>query len=55
MPMPFKPNYRLQRSDRNRVKELKQQKKLARRAEASEKRKAEREQEAKPADDSGTR
>ena len=31
--MPFKPNYRLQRADRQRAKEEKQQKKLARRAE----------------------
>ncbi|HEY3916410.1 MAG TPA: hypothetical protein VGL83_01395 [Stellaceae bacterium] len=37
--MPFKPNYRLQRADRQRAKEEKQQKKLLRRAErvASEK------------------
>jgi hypothetical protein len=41
--MPYRPNYRLQRSDRNRAKELKKQEKLARRAEASEKRKAARE------------
>jgi len=40
--MAFKPNYRMQRSDRNRAKELKQKEKLARRTEASEKRKAER-------------
>ena len=40
--MAFKPNYRMQRSDRSRAKELKKQEKLARRAEASEKRKAER-------------
>ena len=32
-PMPFKPNYRLQRADRQRAKEEKQQKKLIRRAE----------------------
>ncbi len=31
--MPFKPNYRLQRADRQRAKEEKLQKKLARRAE----------------------
>jgi hypothetical protein len=31
--MPFKPNYRLQRADRQRAKEEKQQKKLLRRAE----------------------
>lgn len=30
--MPFKPNYRLQRADRQRAKEEKQQKKLLRRA-----------------------
>lgn len=45
--MPFKPNYRMQRADRNRAKDLKKQEKLARRAEASEKRKAEREQQPK--------
>lgn len=31
--MPFKPNYRMQRADRKRAKELKQQKKIQRRAE----------------------
>ncbi len=31
--MPFKPNYRLQRADRHRAKEEKQQKKALRRAE----------------------
>lgn len=31
--MPFKPNYRLQRADRQRAKEEKHQKKLLRRAE----------------------
>lgn len=31
--MPFKPNYRMQRADRQRAKEEKLQKKLARRAE----------------------
>ncbi|HKT19665.1 MAG TPA: hypothetical protein VJR47_16565 [Stellaceae bacterium] len=31
--MPFKPNYRMQRADRQRAKEQKQQKKLQRRAE----------------------
>jgi hypothetical protein len=41
--MAFKPNYRMQRADRNRAKDLKKQEKLARRAEASEKRKAARE------------
>jgi len=31
--MPFKPNYRMQRADRQRAKEEKQQKKIQRRAE----------------------
>ncbi len=31
--MPFKPNYRMQRADRKRAQEQKQQKKLERRAE----------------------
>jgi hypothetical protein len=31
--MPFKPNYRMQRADRKRAQEIKQQKKLERRAE----------------------
>lgn len=31
--MPFEPNYRMQRADRKRAQEQKQQKKLARRAE----------------------
>jgi hypothetical protein len=52
--MPFKPNYRMQRSDRNRAKELKKQEKLARRTEASEKRKAEREQQTKAPDEPET-
>jgi hypothetical protein len=38
--MPFKPNYRMQRSDRERAKEQKQQKKLERRAEKVAQRKA---------------
>jgi hypothetical protein len=38
--MPFKPNYRLQRADRQRAKEEKQQKKLLRRAERDAKEKA---------------
>ena len=38
--MPFKPNYRMQRTDRLRAKEQKQQKKLARRAEKAAQRKA---------------
>jgi len=38
--MPFKPNYRMQRSDRMRAKEQKQQKKLERRAEKVAQRKA---------------
>jgi len=38
--MPFKPNYRMQRSDRERAKEQKQQKKLERRAEKTAQRKA---------------
>jgi hypothetical protein len=38
--MPFKPNYRLQRADRQRAKEEKQQKKLLRRAERDASQKA---------------
>lgn len=38
--MPFKPNYRMQRNDRERAKELKLQKKLERRAEKTAQRKA---------------
>ena len=38
--MPFKPNYRMQRSDRERAKEQKLQKKLERRAEKVAQRKA---------------
>jgi hypothetical protein len=38
--MPFKPNYRMQRNDRERAKEQKQQKKLERRAEKTARRKA---------------
>lgn len=47
--MPFKPNYRLQRADRQRAKEQKQQKKLERRAEKVARRDADI-----PADESGT-
>lgn len=38
--MPFKPNYRMQRADRKRAQEIKQQKKLERRAEKAAQRKA---------------
>ena len=38
--MPFKPNYRMQRNDRERAKEQKLQKKLERRAEKNAQRKA---------------
>lgn len=38
--MPFKPNYGLQRADRQRAKEEKQQKKLLRRAERDAQQKA---------------
>jgi hypothetical protein len=38
--MPFKPNYRMQRADRDRAKQQKQQKKLERRAEDAALRKA---------------
>ena len=41
--MPFKPNYKQERSDRNRAKAQKKQEKLQRREEDSAKRKAERE------------
>lgn len=37
--MPFKPNYRMQRADRKRAQEIKQQKKLERRAEKAAQRK----------------
>jgi hypothetical protein len=40
--MPFKPNYRMQRSDRDRAKEARKQEKLLKRQEAVEKRKAAR-------------
>lgn len=40
--MPFKPNYRMQRSERNRVKEARKQEKLLKQQEAVEKRKAAR-------------
>ena len=43
--MPFKPNYRQQRSERNRVKEERKQEKLLKRQEAVDKRKAARESE----------
>jgi hypothetical protein len=48
--MPFKPNYRQERAQRTRLREEKQQEKLARREEASAKRKALREGEAGPED-----
>lgn len=35
--MPFKPNYRMQRADRQRAKEIKQQKKVQRRADKAAK------------------
>lgn len=38
--MPFKPNYRMQRADRKRAQEQKQQKKLERRAEKAAQRNA---------------
>ena len=41
--MPFKPNYKQERSDRNRAKAQKRQEKLQRREEDSVKRKAARE------------
>ena len=41
--MPFKPNYKQERSDRNRAKAQKKQEKLQRREEDSAKRKAARE------------
>jgi hypothetical protein len=41
--MPFKPNYKQERSDRNRAKAQKKQEKLQRREEESAKRKAVRE------------
>ena len=41
--MPFKPNYKQERSDRNRTKAQKKQEKLQRREEDSAKRKAARE------------
>jgi hypothetical protein len=43
--MPFKPNYRQERAQKARSKESKKQEKLARREEASAKRKALRERE----------
>jgi len=41
--MPFKPNYRQQRNERDRVKEQRKQEKLQKRQENVEKRRAERE------------
>jgi len=41
--MPFKPNYKQERSDRNRAKEQKKQERLQRREDESVKRKAARE------------
>jgi len=56
--MPFKPNYNLQRSERNRAKEAKKQEKLRRREEESERRRAaeaaEQGGDAGPATDVGT-
>ena len=46
--MPFKPNYNLARSERNRAKEAKKQEKLAKREEEVAKRKAARD--AQPAE-----
>jgi hypothetical protein len=43
--MPFKPNYRQQRSERNRVKEQRKQEKLQKQQELVEKRKAARQPE----------
>ncbi|HTT84353.1 MAG TPA: hypothetical protein VMF67_12805 [Rhizomicrobium sp.] len=52
--MPFRTNYRQERAQRTRVREAKQQEKLARREEASVKRKALRESEAAADHESGT-
>lgn len=52
--MPFKTNYRHERSQRTRTREAKQQEKLLRREEASAKRKASREGEAGVAPEDGT-
>lgn len=41
--MPFRPNYRQQRTDRTRVKEARKQEKLLKRQENAARRKAERE------------
>jgi hypothetical protein len=41
--MPFKPNYRQMRTEKNRAKELRKQEKLQKRQENAAKRKAERE------------
>ena len=49
--MPFKPNYRLQRADRNRAKELKKQEKLLRRTEAANQRKAEKDRVPEPSEE----
>jgi hypothetical protein len=49
--MPFKPNYRMQRADRDRAKELKKREKLLRRTEASNQRKAERDRVADSSDE----
>jgi Spy/CpxP family protein refolding chaperone len=48
--MAFKPNYNLQRSERNRIKEARKQEKLQKREEEVARRRAARE--AQPADDS---
>lgn len=52
--MPFKTNYRQERAQRTRTKEAKQQEKLARREEASAKRKALREGESATGQEDGT-
>jgi len=46
--MAFRPNYRQQRSERNRVKEQRKQEKLQKRQELVDKRKAAREPEPEP-------
>jgi hypothetical protein len=51
--MPFKPNYRMQRADRKRAQEIKQQKKLERRAEKAALRKGDGEGEPVTVPDAG--
>ena len=48
--MPFRPNYRQQRSERDRVKEQRKQEKLQKRQEIVDKRKAAREAEPTPSE-----